>query len=171
MIGNPGFTDDVVVGARLNGCTALTNAAAVNGNFVYVDRGTCSFDTKADFAEAAGATGIIVGQNVAGPPSRDGRFGQHPRAHDHPGQGRGDQGGATPARQRHDAGIGTDPVDNSYRWLSGESDPAFGGAIRDMWTPTCYGDPGKVTDAEYHCTSMTAAASTPTPAWSTTPSP
>ena len=42
---------------------------------------------------------------------------------------------------------------NSYRWLSGEySDPAFGGAIRDMWNPTCYGDPGKVTDAEYHCT-------------------
>ncbi len=28
---------------------------------------------------------------------------------------------------------------------------AFGGAIRDMWNPTCYGDPGKVTDAEYNC--------------------
>ena len=48
--------------------------------------------------------------------------------------------------------IGTDPVDNSYRWLSGEADPAFGGAIRDMWNPNCYGDPAKVTDAEYHCT-------------------
>ena len=54
--------------APLNGCTALTNAAAVAGNFVYVDRGTCTFDIKADNAEAAGATGIIVGQNVAGPP-------------------------------------------------------------------------------------------------------
>ncbi len=43
-------------------------------------------------------------------------------------------------------------ADNSYRWLSGESDPAFGGAIRDMWNPNCYGDPGKVSDAEYHCT-------------------
>jgi len=42
--------------------------------------------------------------------------------------------------------------DDSYRWLSGEDDPAFGGAIRDMWTPTCYGDPGKVTDTEYWCT-------------------
>ena len=41
--------------------------------------------------------------------------------------------------------------DNSYRWLSGEGDPAFGGAIRDMWNPTCYGDPGKVSDAEYKC--------------------
>ena len=33
----------------------------------------------------------------------------------------------------------------------GEDSTAFGGAIRDMWTPTCMGDPGKVTDAEYHC--------------------
>ena len=33
----------------------------------------------------------------------------------------------------------------------GEKSTAFGGAIRDMWTPTCYGDPGKVSDAEYHC--------------------
>ena len=31
----------------------------------------------------------------------------------------------------------------------GEKSTAFGGAIRDMWNPTCYGDPGKVTDAEY----------------------
>jgi hypothetical protein len=33
----------------------------------------------------------------------------------------------------------------------GEDSTAFGGAIRDMWTPTCMGDPGKVSDAEYHC--------------------
>ena len=42
-------------------------------------------------------------------------------------------------------------TDNTYRWLSGESDPAFGGAIRDMWNPNCYGHPGAVSDAEYHC--------------------
>src|SRR5262245_59844696 len=40
---------------------------------------------------------------------------------------------------------------DSFRWLIGEDSPAFGGAIRDMWTPTCYGDPGKVSDAEYFC--------------------
>ena len=34
----------------------------------------------------------------------------------------------------------------------GENSTAFGGAIRDMWNPTCLGDPGKVRDAEYHCT-------------------
>ena len=33
----------------------------------------------------------------------------------------------------------------------GEKSHGFGGAIRDMWNPTCYGDPGKVTDAEYKC--------------------
>lgn len=52
------------------------------------------------------------------------------------------------------------PTVDTVRWLSGESDPAFfgipagsGNAIRDMWDPTCFGDPGKVTDtAQYVCT-------------------
>ena len=33
----------------------------------------------------------------------------------------------------------------------GEDSTAFGGAIRDMWAPTCAADPGKVSDAQYHC--------------------
>ncbi|REL28081.1 DUF4215 domain-containing protein [Thalassotalea euphylliae] len=48
-------------------------------------------------------------------------------------------------------GAGSPSVDNSVRWLMGEDTSGFGGAIRDMWNPTCYGDPGKVTDAEYFC--------------------
>jgi cysteine-rich repeat protein len=48
-------------------------------------------------------------------------------------------------------GQGTPSVDNSVRWLMGEDTSGFGGAIRDMWNPTCYGDPGKVTDNEYYC--------------------
>ncbi len=51
------------------------------------------------------------------------------------------------------------PTLDTVRWLSGEDDPAFfgtpagsGNAIRDMWDPTCFGDPGKVTDSEYWCT-------------------
>jgi len=50
------------------------------------------------------------------------------------------------------------PTVDTVRWLSGEDDPAFfgipagsGNAIRDMWDPTCFGDPGKVGDTEYHC--------------------
>jgi Zn-dependent metalloprotease len=40
---------------------------------------------------------------------------------------------------------------SSDRWLIGEDATAFGGAIRDMWKPVCKGDPGKVTDTQYHC--------------------
>jgi hypothetical protein len=35
--------------------------------------------------------------------------------------------------------------------LIGEDATAFGGAIRDMWSPTCLNDPGKVSDAQYFC--------------------
>ncbi len=44
--------------------------------------------------------------------------------------------------------------DNSLRWLMGEDSTATGlvGALRDMWKPSCYGDPDKVTDtANYRC--------------------
>lgn len=39
------------------------------------------------------------------------------------------------------------PGDDSVRWLEGEEY----GALRDMWNPTCAGDPGKVSDSEYYC--------------------
>jgi len=42
-------------------------------------------------------------------------------------------------------------VEDSYRWLMGEDSTAFGGAIRDMWTPGCQSDPGRVSDVQYHC--------------------
>jgi cysteine-rich repeat protein len=48
-------------------------------------------------------------------------------------------------------GAGTPSNDDSVRWLMGEDTAGFGGAIRDMWNPTCYGDPGKVSDTEYFC--------------------
>ncbi len=40
---------------------------------------------------------------------------------------------------------------SSDRWRIGEDATGFGGAIRDMWNPTCQGDPGKVTDGVYWC--------------------
>jgi len=42
---------------------------------------------------------------------------------------------------------------SSERWMMGEDASSFGGSIRDMWDPTCFGHPGKVTDTEYWCTS------------------
>jgi Zn-dependent metalloprotease len=41
-------------------------------------------------------------------------------------------------------------VENSYRWLSGEDDTATG-AIRDLWNPTCFGDPANVSAGFYTC--------------------
>lgn len=39
----------------------------------------------------------------------------------------------------------------SVRWLIGEETEGFGGAIRDMWTPTCMNAPGRMGDGEYVC--------------------
>ncbi|MFY2561803.1 myxosortase-dependent M36 family metallopeptidase [Corallococcus terminator] len=67
---------DVVIGldgvtapgtSPTDGCTALTNAAAVAGNIVLIDRGNCDFLVKATVAQAAGARGMIIADNAAGP--------------------------------------------------------------------------------------------------------
>jgi len=52
-------------------CSPLTNAAAVAGNIALVDRGTCGFIVKAANVQAAGATGMVVADNVAGAPPPD----------------------------------------------------------------------------------------------------
>jgi cysteine-rich repeat protein len=46
---------------------------------------------------------------------------------------------------------GGDPFgDESYRWLVAE-DSVDLGVIRDMWNPSCFSDPDRVTSAAYHC--------------------
>lgn len=40
---------------------------------------------------------------------------------------------------------------SSDRWRMGEDASGFGSPIRDMWDPTCNGDPGKVTDGQFRC--------------------
>lgn len=132
-----------------DGCGAYTNAAAVAGNYAYVDRGTCSFQVKADNAVAAGATGLIVGQSVAGLPTTMSGTSTIPATMVTKADGARikSAGTVTMTIQAEDISSRT----ASTRWLIGEKADAFGGAIRDMWTPTCYGNPGKVTDAEYNC--------------------
>jgi large repetitive protein len=51
-----------------DGCTAYTNAGAVAGKIVLVDRGTCLFVDKAKLAQAAGAAALLVANNVGGNP-------------------------------------------------------------------------------------------------------
>ncbi len=43
-----------------NGCTALSNAAAVKGNIALIDRGVCSFIQKFNSAVAAGAVAVVM---------------------------------------------------------------------------------------------------------------
>ncbi|KQV69670.1 hypothetical protein ASC64_07490 [Nocardioides sp. Root122] len=132
-----------------DGCSTLTNAADIAGNWVYVDRGTCPFADKIANAEDAGAEGIVVGNTATGAlgsiAGQSDLYGVMVSYAD--GQKFKSAGAPvdfTIAAQASDA-------DPTHRWLSGESDPAFGGAIRDMWNPNCYGDPGKVSDEEYVC--------------------
>lgn len=57
------LTGDVIYGTPANGCTTITNGVA--GNIVLIDRGTCAFVIKAQQAQAAGAIGLIVANNVS----------------------------------------------------------------------------------------------------------
>ena len=67
------------------------------------------------------------------------------------GRGTDTPGGVRTVGHCSNFGAGGGPAENSYRWLVGEDATAVGGAVRDMWKPTCYNDPGKVTDSEYEC--------------------
>lgn len=134
-----------------DGCSAIDNAADVAGKWAYVDRGTCAFVVKIQHVIDAGAAGIVVGNSGATGLSMVGNYPDLT----------GVMIGKTDGDRIKSAGgpvtltVTEQPRDavDSYRWLLSEGSTAFGGAIRDMWNPTCYGDPGKVTDAEYICDS------------------
>ncbi len=70
-----GLTGNVVVGLdpadgagplTTDGCSPLTNAAAVAGNIALIDRGTCGFTVKVKNAQNAGAVGVVIANSSAG---------------------------------------------------------------------------------------------------------
>ncbi|KRF11425.1 hypothetical protein ASG90_16880 [Nocardioides sp. Soil797] len=135
-------------------CTPLTNAAEVEGKFALVYRGTCAFTIKAQNALDAGATGVIIGNSPGGGPFGPGGGLEEPMSIPVIGIAYDDAKSIQGASATANGTIrlsGSAETDESYRWLVGEKSSAFGGAIRDMWMPTCAGDPGKVSDAEYKC--------------------
>jgi PA domain len=79
-LGSPNVTADVVAaedavemgGTSTDGCSAFTNAAAVAGKIALIERGLCGFAVKARNATDAGASGVIIYNNLAnaaaGPP-------------------------------------------------------------------------------------------------------
>lgn len=67
LTGNFVLVDD---GTALSdeGCSALINGTAISGNIAIVMRGTCGFNVKIQNAQNAGATAVIVINNVPGAP-------------------------------------------------------------------------------------------------------
>jgi Zn-dependent metalloprotease len=143
-------------GSIYDGCSPFTNPGELAGNIVMVNRGLCGFEVKARNIDAAGGTAAIIANRDPLPITMSGDAEPDPSISS-VSIGRDDRtliadaievDGATVNVTMKDAG---GVREDSFRWLMGEDSTAFGGAIRDMWTPTCYGDPGKVTDAEYFC--------------------
>ncbi len=60
------FVDDGTAPDATDGCEALTPASAgdVNGNIAVIRRGTCNFTDKTLNAQAAGATAVLIANNV-----------------------------------------------------------------------------------------------------------
>ncbi|WP_408899241.1 M4 family metallopeptidase [Nocardioides sp. R1-1] len=144
-----------------DGCSPFQNAAAIAGKWVYVDENLTTgcgaagleeyYEGLGENAVAAGAVGIVVGGDPQFDPwDMPGATFTIPAAQIDGDSGAAIRAAAGPVTLRVH-GPQAPAVADSYRWLSGEGDPAFGGAIRDMWNPNCYGDPGKVSDEEYHC--------------------
>ncbi len=140
-------------GTATDGCSPYNED--VTGKIVLVDRGLCTFVAKAEMARAEGASGVVIGnrdnspvgfssEDQTLPPTVSIGLDDREAIRSTIAGGQAVQVSITDASGER--------VD-SYRWLIGEKSTAFGGAIRDMWNPTCYGDPGKVSDAEYHCSS------------------
>ena len=60
-----GTTADVVQTSPTDGCSVITNS--VSGKIALIDRGNCNFTVKTKNAQNAGATGVIIVDNVSAP--------------------------------------------------------------------------------------------------------
>lgn len=65
-------TGEVVAAIPFDACTALSNAAALNGKIALVVRGTCNFVVKSEAAINAGALGVIIVNNSPAAPTAAG---------------------------------------------------------------------------------------------------
>ena len=64
---DPPVTAPYTVTTPADGCTAITND--MSGKIALIDRGTCDFTVKVNNAQAAGAEGVLIVNNVAGDPT------------------------------------------------------------------------------------------------------
>lgn len=61
-------TGQLVAVQPADACSGFQNTAAVNGRIALIDRGTCFFVDKIRRAKEAGAIGVVMVNNVSGPP-------------------------------------------------------------------------------------------------------
>ena len=150
------------VGATTDGCeTPFANAAAVAGNIALVDRGTCGFAVKVKNAQLNGAVGVLVANNAAGIVNMAGADPTItvPALSVLQADGTAIKAQA-PGSVNATLSRGQFGTEASTRWLVGEDDTAVGltGALRDMFVPTCYSNPGKISDTSFYvCGPGTAA--------------
>ncbi|MEO8197994.1 MAG: M4 family metallopeptidase [Thermoanaerobaculia bacterium] len=160
------LADDGVLGTGTlsDGCCASpsfvcapnswTNAAAVNGKIAIIDRGVCGFAIKVKNAQDQGAIGVIIANNTGGTAiinmsGVDATI-TIPALSVTQNDGAAIKTELLTTTVNASVSRGATGTDASVRWLMGED--VAGGALRDMWTPTCYTNPGKVTDTlQYVC--------------------
>ena len=135
------------IGDPWDACQDLTGFPA--GSIAIIDRGSCTFRDKVSRAEAAGASAVIVvndqgdeilemgGDGTAAIPSIFVRATDGVRL-----LSALDQGLEVAIRLPASS-------DASFRWLIGED--TLTGGLRDMYSPSCFGDPGAVADPAYVC--------------------
>jgi len=137
------------------GCDPLIND--LTGKIAFIRRGECDFAVKVKNAQDAGAIGAVVANHEDGGDSVLTMGGDDPTITIQSLFIGYSDGNAIEAEIPNGVDVefnlaeaGTEQ-DDSYRWLSGEDDPASGGAIRDLWTPSCFGDPDNTTSDDYMC--------------------
>ena len=59
-----GFNGTLAATVPIDGCAAITNGGAITGRIALIDRGSCNFTVKVKNAQLAGATAVIIADNV-----------------------------------------------------------------------------------------------------------
>lgn len=156
------LADDGISGAGAtpgtvnDGCELFNNN--VSGKIAMVERGYCNFAVKVLNAQKAGAVAVIVYNNTVNGESIGNMGGTAAEPITIPSvlvqRSLGLNiianlaGGVNTTMSMYSGADGGELVD-TVRWLMGEDSPT--GVLRDMWDPTCAGNPGKISDPEYFC--------------------
>ena len=133
-------------GAPADGCQPFVDFTP--GNVALIRFGGCLFRPAAENAAAAGAIGVVFinsgNDSVITMPGNGDRLAI-------PSVMVGKTAGAAIEAALDQGVIITleSVADGSVRWLMGE-DTTWSG-LRDMWHPNCAGDPGRVSDGQYWC--------------------